>query len=247
MQESSLPGRRMRQTIEQQIALHRPRSPSPSLSTSVSQRGVAKELSALAVLLLATYRAPKKGSRRKMWIVMGCCAGFVVLRYLSSWGDADIDIANAPGKGEASADEAPGRSAAHAPSLSVNAKEEAIYPRTYIDSEGNVLDGAGHYRIRGELQMPAVWWSLTIYDESFSLIPNGGERHSFTSFNIVPAEDRRSFVIDVAPQHPDDAVNWLPCKPGETFNLVWRFYLPGAEIFHDRNGFELPKVVPVRD
>lgn len=124
-------------------------------------------------------------------------------------------------------------------------RDEAIFPRTYIDREGNILDGSAHYQIRGRMDMPSVWWSVTLYDEQFAFISNPEGRHSFTSFNTIPCEDGRTFVIDIAPEPPEGALNWLPSKRRETFNIVWRFYLPGAQILDDADGFELPEVVCV--
>jgi hypothetical protein len=130
--------------------------------------------------------------------------------------------------------------------LSEHVKHGAIYPRVYVDLHGNPLDGRGHYRIVGDMDMHVVWWSVTLYNEAFDLIPNT-ERHSFTSFNTIPTVDGRHFVIDVAPERPKGAQNWLPCQQDASFNLVWRTYVPGSRLTDSAMGFELPQIVRVKD
>jgi hypothetical protein len=128
--------------------------------------------------------------------------------------------------------------------LAGHVKEGVIYPRVYVDLNGNPLDGSERYQIVGAIDMHVVWWSVTIYNEAFELIP-GTARHAFTNFNVARSADGERFVIDIAPEQPDGAVNWLPCRRGERFNLVWRTYVPGSRVLDDQSDFELPKIVRV--
>jgi hypothetical protein len=130
--------------------------------------------------------------------------------------------------------------------LSAYVKQEAIYPRVYVDRNGDLLDGSAHYQIVGNTEIEAVWWAVTIYTERFDLLPDA-ERHSFTSLNTLPMAGSRLFVIDIAPEWPEGSANWLPCRRGEPFNLVWRFYRPGAQVVGDPDGLEVPNVIRVLD
>ena len=91
--------------------------------------------------------------------------------------------------------------------LSRDASDEAVYPRIYVDRNRGALDGSARYRIAGDLDMNASWWSVTLVDEEFDPICHQAERHSFTSFNVVPTADGCRFVIDIAPDSPPGATN----------------------------------------
>jgi hypothetical protein len=139
----------------------------------------------------------------------------------------------------------PGKSPAELNAASY-VKREAIYPRVYVDMDGDPLDGSFHYQIVGSTDMHAVWWVVTIYDERFQLFADM-ERHSFTSSNIATTDEDTRFVIDIAPELPKGAANWLPCRAGQTFNLVWKLYMPGARVIEAPGHFEIPRVVKVMD
>jgi hypothetical protein len=201
----------------------------------------------LAILIAAGIAVAPTGVSRKVGLALSFLAAYQALHYLSGRDKSRSATQSATGHND-SASAGPGAVASPGGAgLSAHVNEEAIYPRIYVDRNGNVLDGNAHYQIAGDMDMKAVWWSVTIYNEEFDLIPHKEERHSFTSFNTVPTDDGRRFVIDIAPERPPGAVNWLPCRRGETFNLVWRFYLPGARILDDREGFEIPKIINVAD
>jgi hypothetical protein len=59
--------------------------------------------------------------------------------------------------------------------LGSNPPEDAIYPLTFTDGDGNALDGENDYRLRfhaQELPQAGAFWSLTLYDHECFQVPN---------------------------------------------------------------------------
>ena len=124
--------------------------------------------------------------------------------------------------------------------LFANYREETVYFSRYDDPDGNKLNGGNHYRLRGTISVPCDWWSITAYGDLF-LIPNPDKVYSFTSFNIKPDENGK-YTIDLAPTRPKDSVNWLPTKPGKTYDLVLRYYLPSPSFYNNLESAQLPTI-----
>lgn len=104
----------------------------------------------------------------------------------------------------------------------VRREQESDYCFTR-DQDGNALHGDRHYRVIGRLSTPGYWWSVALYDGTGSFILNRENRYAFTSFNAIPTDDGQA-IIDIAPHRPAGALNWLPCREGETFSVYVRLY-----------------------
>jgi hypothetical protein len=206
----------------------------------------ARRRAGLAILIAAWLVVLPAGVWRKVSLALSFLAAYAALIRLSSPGRSRTPtppacLEDASVSAEPEAEVTPTRI-----DLSPYVKHEAIYPRVYVDLNGNRLDGSAHYQIVGETDMQAVWWAVSIYNERFDLFPNT-ERHSFTSLNTLFTDGGRRFVIDIAPEWPEGAANWLPCRLGEPFNLVWKFYVPGTEVLDRPEDLAAPRVVRVGD
>lgn len=116
--------------------------------------------------------------------------------------------------------------------LGVNLPEDAIYPFTYVDSDGNPLNGAHTYRIhfaKGETPPVYAFWSITMYGADHFLVANPIHRYAIQSHKPLHYNDDGSCDLiiqrDQPTQHPE---NWLPSPEGD-FNLILRMYWPKSE------------------
>jgi hypothetical protein len=115
-----------------------------------------------------------------------------------------------------------------------NLLEDAFYPTTVFDGDGNDLKGGERYELtfaKSEIPPAAAFWSLTMYDIEAYLVPNELDRYSIgdrTSFTY--AEDG-SLSIYIQHENPgaDKEANWLPAPEGK-FRLALRLYLPDERV-----------------
>lgn len=111
--------------------------------------------------------------------------------------------------------------------------EESVKLRTFVDAEGKPLNGAHRYVVhfrKEEIPAAHAFWSVTLYDENFNLVPNEAGRYAFG--DKVPGLKYGadgSLTIYIQPEHPsgDKAANWLPSPRDKDFNLFLRAYFPG--------------------
>jgi len=106
------------------------------------------------------------------------------------------------------------------------------------------FQGGRHYRVKGHVDMPAAWWSITLYDANDYLFANVEDRSSFTNFNLE-TDERGRFVLDVASTRPDGATNWLPAPTSGPYTVILRLYEPQVEIFDHIESYPFPDVVEV--
>jgi hypothetical protein len=130
--------------------------------------------------------------------------------------------------------------------LGANIPEDAVYPQTSADIDGNALSGANNYVLHfAANQIPPVngFWSLTVYDENGELVANQINRYTVGSETGLVSNADGS--IDILLQNAAPAAaqtNWLP-TPAASFNLSLRFYWPGASILDGT--YTIPGVEPV--
>jgi hypothetical protein len=90
------------------------------------------------------------------------------------------------------------------------------------DAEGEPLESGCHYRVRVP-QVPALWWSLSLYDGEGRLIDNPADRHAFSSKNVLPVSDGTARIA-LAPS--PRAGYWLPTGADSNLMLVFRVFRP---------------------
>jgi hypothetical protein len=118
-----------------------------------------------------------------------------------------------------------------------NSPEEATYPLTRIDSEGQTLDGS---KSNFTLTFPAgqqppvnAFWSLTMYDgKTQLLIENPINRYLINSPMLPDMKTNTdgSLTLYIQNKSPgaDKEANWLPAPSGPIY-LVMRLYWPKVE------------------
>ena len=127
--------------------------------------------------------------------------------------------------------------------LGANLAEDAIYPLTYIDIDGNALNGANNYMIHfPEGQIPPVnaFWSLTMYNMEQFFVENPIDRYTIGDRSELVYNDDGSLDIYIQHEAPDGKEsNWLPA-PDDDFNVMMRLYWPSQEIID--GVWELPEL-----
>jgi hypothetical protein len=133
-------------------------------------------------------------------------------------------------------------------SLGANVDEEAIYPRTFTDDQGNQLNGKNKYILHfNEDQLPPVeaFWSVTMYGSDFYLVPNEINRYAIADYTQgLKYNDDGSLDIFIQKDRPiNNESNWLPAPEGD-FNLVLRMYQPAAKVVNGT--YQVPGVKRVQ-
>lgn len=114
--------------------------------------------------------------------------------------------------------------------LGVNLLQDALYPLTKVDDDGNRLSGANRYRIhfaKGQTPPAHAFWSLTMYGMNQSLVANPLDRYALGDRDPLHYNPDGSLDLHLQHQAPgtDRQSNWLPAPEGE-FNLILRIYWP---------------------
>lgn len=114
-----------------------------------------------------------------------------------------------------------------------NLPEDAVYPTTFVDGDGQPLTGASKYTLHfaAGLTPPVnAFWSVTMYGPESFFVENPARRYAIGSW--MPLERNHDGSLDIYIQHdsPGDGKepNWLPAPTGG-FNLTMRLYWPKSE------------------
>jgi hypothetical protein len=117
--------------------------------------------------------------------------------------------------------------------LGANRVQDAVYPTSLKDVDGNDYEGSNKYVMhfpKGELPPVHGFWSITMYDAEFFFIENPINRYS-----ISPRQDLKQNAdgsVDLYIQHEspgkDRESNWLPAPAGK-FVLMLRMYWPSEK------------------
>jgi hypothetical protein len=135
--------------------------------------------------------------------------------------------------------------------LGANLPEDALYPNTASDEQGQALNGKHRYRIHFKAdQLPPVkaFWSLTAYGQDDFLVPNALNRFALGDrdplhFNADGSLD--IWIQDSAPKEPHRMSNWLPIQKDQNFSLNARLYWPKPAALSGT--WQMPKVVRLED
>jgi hypothetical protein len=117
--------------------------------------------------------------------------------------------------------------------LGANVPEDAIYPGTSVDGDGNPLVGVNRYVIRfdkGKTPPVNAFWSVTMYDDQHFMVANPIRRHAIGDRDKLQVNSDGSLDFYLQHDSPGKAKesNWLPSPPGR-FNLILRMYWPKPE------------------
>jgi hypothetical protein len=116
--------------------------------------------------------------------------------------------------------------------LGANLPEDAMYPNTALDHQGQALDGKHRYRLHfaaNALPPVKAFWSITAYGADEFLIDNPLQRFAIGDrdplvFNADGSLDL--WVQATPPSQKEAAANWLPVQMGAPFLLNARLYWP---------------------
>ncbi|HBO13912.1 MAG TPA: hypothetical protein DD491_14080, partial [Halieaceae bacterium] len=128
-----------------------------------------------------------------------------------------------------------------------NLPEDAVYPTTDRDGNGDPLTGGRAYRLRfppGGLPPARAFWSLTVYDGEGYLLPGVGGRHRLGSSDALQRDADGGLTLYLQPEAPagDARANWLPLPPSGPVQLTLRLYEPGGDVLAGR--WQPPAVMP---
>lgn len=117
--------------------------------------------------------------------------------------------------------------------LGANRPQDAIYPTSQTDAEGQPYDGKYNYVINIPAgQMPPVkgFWSLTMYNAEYFFIENELNRQTLSARDELKKNPDGSVTLYLQNKNPgpDKVSNWLPAPEGK-FVLMLRLYWPQEE------------------
>ncbi|RDJ14374.1 DUF1254 domain-containing protein [Rhizobium grahamii] len=117
--------------------------------------------------------------------------------------------------------------------LGVNLPEDAVYPASFVDGDGNPYSGEKRYVLHfdnGRLPPAAAFWSVTLYDKDGFQAPNSIDRYALGDRDDLKfnADGSLDIYIQTANPGAEKEANWLPAPLGE-FNLAMRLYSPKRE------------------
>ncbi|MFK5854849.1 MAG: DUF1254 domain-containing protein [Bacteroidota bacterium] len=115
--------------------------------------------------------------------------------------------------------------------LGANLPEDAVYPSTSVDSEGNRIDGKNNYILHFEEdEIPPVnaFWSLTAYNSKDFMVANTINRFALGDRDNLKYNEDGSLDIYIQNTDPggDKTSNWLPSTQEGLTNLTLRLYWP---------------------
>ncbi|MBM4272980.1 MAG: DUF1254 domain-containing protein [Deltaproteobacteria bacterium] len=118
--------------------------------------------------------------------------------------------------------------------LGANLMEDAVYPSSFKDQEGQTLTGKQRYVLHFDKdKLPPVnaFWSLTMYGENSFLAPNPLGRYALGDRDSLKYNPDGSLDLYLQNQSPgpDKEANWLPA-PADEFNVTLRLYWPKKEV-----------------
>ena len=112
-----------------------------------------------------------------------------------------------------------------------NRPQDAVYPLSQKDPNGDDYDGAKHNYVmrfeKGQMPPAAAFWSLTLYDADFFFVPNQINRYDLAKRDPLITNPDGSVELYIQADSPgkDKEANWLPAPKGK-FVLVMRIYAP---------------------
>jgi hypothetical protein len=117
-------------------------------------------------------------------------------------------------------------------------RQETLYFRAAVDSQGRALVGNCSYTVHGP-DLPARWWSITLYGADHFLIANPRHKYSYASDNIARGPDGGfSIAVTAAPQPG----NWLDPEGAAGLVLLTRLYRPSDRAASDPRAIALPAI-----
>jgi hypothetical protein len=119
-------------------------------------------------------------------------------------------------------------------------KTETIYYLAETDDTGEPLRSVCNYRIQGQ-ELPARWWSITVYGADNFLIPNALDRYSFNMKSVTRDSDGTYAIRLSRTRQPGD---WLPAgEKDQRISLSLRCYNPKPVMYEEPEKIALPRIL----
>jgi hypothetical protein len=134
-----------------------------------------------------------------------------------------------------------------------NRQEDAVYPYTFVDANGEKLTGANKYTLtfpKGQAPPVNAFWSITMYmiEDGWWFVPNPLNKFTVSPRDKLKYNADGSLTIYLQRESPgkDKEENWLPAPKGEFIPML-RMYWPKAKAPSILNGtWSVPPVVLVQ-
>ncbi len=119
--------------------------------------------------------------------------------------------------------------------LGANLPEDAIYPSTSRDADGNQIMGTNKYIIhfdKGQTPPVNAFWSLTAYNSKDFLVTNPIHRFAIGDRNDLHYNEDGSLDIYLQNTDPggEKTANWLPSTQEGLTNVTLRMYWPKESV-----------------
>ncbi len=107
-------------------------------------------------------------------------------------------------------------------------KEEAVYFSRKTDDDGRRLRETCTYEVSGGA-LPALWWSITLYDGTSFLPRNTDEALSFDLTDASAIGDPTAWAFTIAAAAQAEG-GWVSSRAAGEFDLTLRLYKPSPEL-----------------
>ncbi|SFK68180.1 DUF1254 domain-containing protein [Methylocapsa palsarum] len=114
--------------------------------------------------------------------------------------------------------------------LGANRPQDAVYPTSLKDSEGDAYEGKNKYVMhfpKGQLPPVNGFWSITMYDANYFFVANPINRYAISARQNLKTNADGSIDLYIQNESPgaEKENNWLPAPTGK-FVLMLRMYWP---------------------
>jgi hypothetical protein len=110
-------------------------------------------------------------------------------------------------------------------------KDEAVYFTKAVDDDGKHLTENCTYRVSGK-GMPALWWSVTLYNGESYLPDNTDDALSYDLTEAAAEGRADDWAFTVSPTRPAEG-GWVSSRAAGDFDLTLRLYKPAAALISD--------------
>ncbi|MBN1613404.1 MAG: DUF1214 domain-containing protein [Deltaproteobacteria bacterium] len=119
-------------------------------------------------------------------------------------------------------------------------RSETLYYIADVDDNGKPLRSERCYRVEGR-NLDSRWWSITVYGQTYFLIPNDQKRYSFNKNNVSRDADGR-FRIHLSSM--PKGKNWIPTGgTPQNLHLNLRLYNPSVGVSENPGEAVLPRII----
>jgi hypothetical protein len=114
--------------------------------------------------------------------------------------------------------------------LGANRPQDAVYPTSEVDADGQPYNGANSYVVhfpKGQTPPVDAFWSITMYDANYFFVANPLNKYTVSPRDALKFNADGSLDLYIQHESPgkEREANWLPAPSGK-FILMMRLYWP---------------------